>query len=233
MLITKSDIAAKSIVIGAAKAGARDTTYDATVGCIILDGAEIRNGRYVLPPRGIVWVISQETFNMPGNVTGLATLRTTWTHRGVLALNVGVIDPGWNGPLATVLVNFGNSDFPVEVGSQFLRVIFFEHDVVASAKNIQTSSEYKNTIMLMSKNYSESFLNMKSLISDIKDEIFKLPIIAYWFAFGALIVGLFSLLLPIGYTVLTDRIKETTKIESLQRQIDELRAGKGPKSERD
>lgn len=233
MLITKSDIAAKSIVIGAAKAGARDTTYDATVGCIILDGAGIRSGRYVLPPRGIVWVISQETFNMPGNVTGLATLRTTWTHQGVLALNVGVIDPGWSGPLATVLVNFGKSDFSVEVGSQFLRVMFFSHEAVAAVNSIQIGSEYKKIIMLRSKNFSESFLNMKSLISDVKNDIFKLPTIAYWFAFFALVAALFSLLLPIGYTVLTDRIKETTKIESLQRQIDELRAIRGVKSERE
>ena len=37
----------------------------------------------------MVWVLSKEEFALPKDVTGLATLRTTFTKQGILALNVG------------------------------------------------------------------------------------------------------------------------------------------------
>src|SRR5450830_549060 len=105
MLLRKDEIIAKNIVAAANSKSQRETTYDATVGEIIFCGRKIEEDEFTLPSRGVVWVISKEVFTLPSNITGLATLRTTWTHDGVLALNVGVIDPGWNGPVATALVN--------------------------------------------------------------------------------------------------------------------------------
>jgi deoxycytidine triphosphate deaminase len=61
---------------------------------------------YFLEPREMVWVLSKEEFRMPANVTGLATLRTTFTKQGILALNVGIIDPLFEGPISTALITF-------------------------------------------------------------------------------------------------------------------------------
>jgi deoxycytidine triphosphate deaminase len=46
-----------------------------------------------LEPREMVWILSKEEFALPKDVTGFATLRTTFTKQGILALNVGIIDP--------------------------------------------------------------------------------------------------------------------------------------------
>lgn len=104
-MLEKNEIAGLNIVQHSHVNGVRDSTYDATVGTIIKRGKD-QGSTYILEPRGVVWVVSQEEFHMPNNVTALATVRTMWAHKGVFALNVGVVDPGWNGPVATALVNF-------------------------------------------------------------------------------------------------------------------------------
>ena len=98
MILTKAQIGAEDIVKSTTKRGQRNTTYDATIGKIITKNGEWKKDSYNLPPRGIAWLISEETFSIPKNRTGLATLRTTWTHKGILTLTLGIIDPGWNGP---------------------------------------------------------------------------------------------------------------------------------------
>ena len=135
MVLTGDDIKELGIVSGSSAVGCRDTTYDATVGVIISEGSVFDGNTFVLPPRGIVWVVSAETFAIPEDVTGLATLKTQWTHAGVLALNVGVVDPGWNGPLSTALVNFSNSNFSITKGSPFFRLIFYPHEATGAEVN--------------------------------------------------------------------------------------------------
>jgi deoxycytidine triphosphate deaminase len=94
MILVRDEIEAKNIVHSAQVNGPRSTTYDATVGEIIIEGKSIQESSFTLLPRGIAWVISTEEFRLPSDVTGLATLKTTWTHNGVLALNLGIVDPG-------------------------------------------------------------------------------------------------------------------------------------------
>ena len=59
---------------------------------------------------------------MPGTVSGFATLRTTFTKLGILALNVGIIDPFFKGPISTALINFSDRPREIRVGDKFFRV---------------------------------------------------------------------------------------------------------------
>jgi hypothetical protein len=73
MILTSNEIEALGIVQSSVPHGVRSTTYDATVGEIILQGTTLEGDSYVLPPRGMVWVVSKEKFSLPTNITGLAT----------------------------------------------------------------------------------------------------------------------------------------------------------------
>jgi dUTPase len=123
-------------------------------------------GACFLEPREMVWVLSQEEFNMPANVTGIATLKTAFTKDGILALNVGIIDPLFKGPISTALINFSDRPRPIKIGDRFFRLIFFEHDDVES---FHLGDESINRDMylrdLKNKSYADfapSFLNIPS-----------------------------------------------------------------------
>src|SRR5712691_5628323 len=87
---------------------------------------------YFLEPREMVWVLSKEEFDMPADVTGFATLRTTFTKQGILALNVGIIDPLFRGPISTALINFSDRPRAIRIGDKFFRIAFFPHSDVSA-----------------------------------------------------------------------------------------------------
>ena len=223
-MLTAAEIASKAIVRNAVPKGQRATTYDATVGTIIYRGKTITKSKFKLPPRGIVWVVSSETFVLPDDVTGLATLKTTWTHEGVLALNVGVVDPGWDGPLAATLVNFGTKSFVIKKGEPFFRILFHPHAHSNAVPVVKGVVEYEATISDKSRNFSQTFLDMDSLADDISNKILKLPKWAIIFTILALVLSILAITLPIGFSVWTDYKLSSAKMDMLQKQLDDIKA---------
>ncbi len=138
-LITGTEILSRNLLYEADESNLKNSTYDLTIGDIFALGPENvkerrRKGpeqRYFIKPQEMVFVLSKECFKLPEDVTGVATLRTTYTKRGLLALNVGIIDPKFSGPISTALLNFSNRDAEIHVGEKFFRVLFLQHDDVS------------------------------------------------------------------------------------------------------
>jgi deoxycytidine triphosphate deaminase len=130
-LIFGSSILSQKLIKNGNPECLKHSTYDLTIGRIYPTGensASISEDTiYFLEPRQAVLVLSEEEFGLPATVTGLATLRTTLTKSGLLALNVGIIDPKFNGPISTTLINFSDQKVAIKRGMPFFRVLFFEH----------------------------------------------------------------------------------------------------------
>src|ERR1017187_3100988 len=115
----------------------RASTYDLSVGEIIPAGSVSGGSEYKLPSGGTVRVVSKEFLKLPNEITGHALLKNELCRTGVLAINIGVIDPGFEGPLSSILINFGRGDFVVKQGDPFLRISF--HRCPASPKASKSS----------------------------------------------------------------------------------------------
>ncbi len=222
-MLEKSEISEKNIVQYPHVNGARHSTYDATVGTIIKKGKDVGSS-YILKPRGVVWVVSKEEFHLPPDITALATVRTTWAHKGVFALNVGVVDPGWKGPVATALVNFSTEEFEVKIGEGFMRLVFNKHSaaVIMIPPPACPRERYVKEIMIKSLNFADSFLNMNSLVEEVAKEIFKLGKIARFFAWLGLAATFLSIFLPIAYSVMVDSGASKVAIGKLESRVEQL-----------
>jgi len=114
----------------------------------------------------MVWVLSAEEFRMPPNVTGLATLKTAFTKDGILALDVGIIDSLFHGPISTALINFSDRPRRIQIGDKFFRLLFFEHeDVIDFHSDDENVKRDRYLIDLTTKSYADfapSFLNIPS-----------------------------------------------------------------------
>jgi deoxycytidine triphosphate deaminase len=170
-MIVGNSILQRNLVKGGGTQNLKNSTYDLTVGEIVPIGKAAVKKRqnsqmvsYFLEPREMVWVLSKEEFDIPATVTGLATLRTTFTKLGILALNVGIIDPLFKGPISTALINFSDRPRRIAVGDKFFRVAFFEHDdVTAFNKQAESVSRDEYVRWLETVSYGEfsrSFLNI-------------------------------------------------------------------------
>ncbi|NEW92521.1 hypothetical protein [Rhodopseudomonas sp. BR0M22] len=110
------------------------SSFDLTIGCIFDHEGKKVDGLFTIKPGHMVQVVSAEVLKLSEKHTGHVTYKTTMTRQGIWALTVGIIDPGWNGPVATTLLNFSRVDHTVTSGDAFLRVSIFEHEPVPIAK---------------------------------------------------------------------------------------------------
>jgi dUTPase len=225
MILNKEQIDAAGIVIGGLAARRRPTTYDATIGDIITQGELWEKETFVLDKRGIVWVVSTEEFTFDDTHTGLATLKTTWTHRGVLALNVGVIDPGWSGPLATALVNISGGKISIKKGDAFFRVLVFEHDRTDCKSVVKSKEGYLSEILDRSRLFAATFLDTHSLVDEVATKVFKLPKLAVAIGWAGLGIALASIFTPIAVSVWSDHRAEAASQIALDRRLQVLEQG--------
>lgn len=222
MVLSREQIERAGVVVGAVPESKRSTTYDATIGEIISEGVFIEAKSFTLEKRGIVWVVSNEEFNFEPTKTGLATLKTTWTHKGVLALNVGVIDPGWYGPLATALVNFSASKITITKGDPFFRVMVFSNANTACKRVRKEKLAYLDEIREKSRLFSTTFLDMHSLVDEVAQSVFKLPKLAVGIGFAGLMVALAAIFAPIAFDVWKDKRAAVMKVEALEQRVEKL-----------
>lgn len=223
MILSYEEIISRGIVTNKKAVGQRKlTTYDATVGHIFCEGQELDVESYVLKPRGIVWVSSNERFKIPKDITAIATLRTTWTHNGILALNVGIVDPGWDGPLATAVVNFSKNSFTVTKGSQFFRLIFMEHAAAKAPIISKTNADYTAEITARTNQFSNTFLSFDTLVPEVSKEILKLPTWAFWTGIAAILIAIIAIFSPIAISVYSESSSRAEEISAMKTRIDKL-----------
>jgi hypothetical protein len=110
------------------------SSFDLTIGSIFDHKGRKVEGPFTIKPGYMVQVVSSEVFSLSDRYTGHVTYKTTLTKKGIWALTVGIVDPGWDGPVATTLLNFSGVNYAISDGDPFLRVSLFEHDPVPSNK---------------------------------------------------------------------------------------------------
>lgn len=111
---------------------AQGSSFDLTIGSIFDHQGKKVEGPFTIKPGHMVQVVSSEVFALSDRVTGHVTYKTTLTKKGIWALTVGIVDPGWDAPIATTLLNFSRVDYAITEGDAFLRVSLFEHEPVPS-----------------------------------------------------------------------------------------------------
>lgn len=193
-LIVGSSILSVKLIKKGVETQLKHSTYDLTIGEIFPIGAKTKpfskqhkNGMYFLKPRQSVLVLSHEEFQLPGTITGLATLRTTLTKSGLLALNVGIIDPYYNGPISTTLINFSDRTVPIKIGTPFFRVLFMSHSKVDKLREESKNTEsYSDELLVAAhRDFPKNFLDIPEFNNKYYAETFIKMIkgitLKYWY----------------------------------------------------
>lgn len=170
------------------------SSFDLTIGHIYDDSGTEVGGPFILQPGHIVQVASAESFNLPATITGHVTFKTSLTSNGIWALTVGIVDPGWDGPVSTTLLNFSKVEHPVNIGDAFLRVSFLEHEAVPEEKfrKAPLEADYLRSVQnAAAVKFPDTFLNSKNIsktaglaaVKSMRNQmIFWIPALALLFA---------------------------------------------------
>lgn len=210
------------------KPTAQGSSFDLTIGKIFdHDGKEV-DGPFTLKPGHMVQVVSAEVFNLGNDVTGHVTYKTTLTRVGIWALTVGIVDPGWDGPIGTSLMNFSRNDHTIHAGDGFLRVSMFQHEPVSDdmLRGARSLKDYhKDLQKLAASAFPMTFLNSddiaKTAGNAVLDRIRKEAVI--WIGGIALIFGLASRFFsPVPADLGLDTAVLKAQVVQLQSHVDDL-----------
>jgi deoxycytidine triphosphate deaminase len=199
-MLNRDEIKRRGIIVSAIPANYdRAASYDLRIGKILAIKPEgrsepIETDSYWVPAQGMVEVISIETIKVPPDVAGYASVKTGLSRQGLLALNTGILDPGYEGPLSATIVNFGKADSLLSHGDTFLRLTFHEYDPPAEVKDVKEAPEefLRKRKIEVAQNFSALFLNLNRHIEESVRSAFwrNLPIIGFVLALVSLSVTL-------------------------------------------
>lgn len=184
MLIVGDEILKLKLLLDADTKHIKNSSYYLTIGSIIPAGEEARkydfskpNTMLVIRPRQVAWVVSKEVFNIKSHdITALVTLRSTFTKQGLLALDVGMVDPDFEGPIGSIVINFSKNDVSLKAGEEFFRVVFVRHPEVPASfrepREKTSATEYaKKRHDEIIRGFPDTFLNTEVLSDDIAAKI--------------------------------------------------------------
>jgi dUTPase len=234
-LLSGEEIKSEGLIIDALETSFRASTYDLSVGDILPGGRPPRpiggKGEYRLAPGGTIRVVSRELLRLPDGITGYALPRNTLCTRGVLAINIGVVDPNFEGPISSTLINFGAADFIVEPGTPFLRLSF--HRCRVSPKSADAQHWDRKTYVerageQVAAYAAETFLNLDQTVAKAGEEAFgafKQSLIL-WATLAAVALALITVFVPVGASYadryLADRHRWESETErAIQQRVEE------------
>ncbi|OFC71382.1 dCTP deaminase domain-containing protein [Alteromonas confluentis] len=223
----------------------RTVLHRSDVGTKIKDGDSFFEGvsesyNLSVEPQETVYLISEEFISVPAGYVAYVFLKNRYSQRGLLAFNTGIVDGGYNGPIATLLTNISSETIDLKSvnGGRFFRVVFHKIDMnedeVKAVKNTYYEYEeyryYKARDLLKLPRFFQNPDKIKKQITESLNEkalnygVMKL---------GAIIgvAGLLMILVPPLTTLTTNAIlgsvplgKELWELknEQLEQRISEL-----------
>lgn len=219
MLLSGDEIKKRNLIQDDSAGSYRAASYDLRVGKIITSSGEEKSS-FTLKSQATVLAISSERVKLPRNVAGDATVKTRLCHDGVLAINIGIVDPEYEGLVSSYLINFGKKDFSLNVGQTFLRLSFHEFtpsEKPPSPHNL-SDTEYvnerkKETVAVLSETFLHLPMNIKPLTDEVLSEWKKglfvwVPIVSLF-----LIILTWAITLGVTYTGREVPSKEQLKAE--------------------
>lgn len=205
MLLVEDQISTANLISPNNQVRLRNSTCDLTIGNIFPTGQTTKgNGEatkvFWLKPNHMVFVVSQQRITLPSNVTGLASLVTTLTKEGILCLNTGIIDAGYDGHVGATLVNFSNKERPVRIDDRLFRVLFFQHQELENCEKVHVGKQdYLDRSKQKSQDeFNATFLDVFGLIKQAEESAWRVV----WKSLTTRLVPWLALLVATAGTVI-------------------------------
>jgi deoxycytidine triphosphate deaminase len=110
------------------KARIQPCSYDLRIGTVFHNGRiltkENSAEQVVIKPGDLISVFTEEEVHLPPNIMATVFPINKMSSQGILVLNPGHIDPGFNGPLTVKLINLRLTDKVISFGERIFTIIF-------------------------------------------------------------------------------------------------------------
>jgi dUTPase len=123
MQLTGPGAVREGLVVQTSEVKARPASVDLSVGVVVINGKEFKQPVEIKPQQMFV-IISKERVQVGAGFVGYAMPKTSLCNEGILCLNTGILDPGYEGLISTTAINFVEDSYLITPGEHFLRLVF-------------------------------------------------------------------------------------------------------------
>lgn len=176
-LLNHEEVKSLNLIEDAIEGNYGEASYTVRVG-VLIDrlGNEVTKFPYKLQPQGMISTVTAEQFDLRNQcVYGYTTVRNTLSRIGIMGLNIGLIDPGYSGPIGVILVNFGKKPFLIKKNDQIMRVTFHQYNApTTSIPHIlesKTREDYISSKQSEAGRLPELFLNLNKTLKDFDKRV--------------------------------------------------------------
>lgn len=133
---------------------------------------EANAAELVIDPGKMVWIRTKEQVNLPNDIVGFWWQTNTLSRKGLMLVNMSMVEPGYCGDLACLFVNFGNQKISISKDTHIAKMVFMDikESVDSPYLKSNTRTNYDNVLKEMSINQPSSFLQIGDMSRDLDDQ---------------------------------------------------------------
>src|SRR5215471_3774604 len=79
---------------------------------------------YVVKPGDLVWVRTIESVSMPPDICAFWWQTSRLSRKGLMLVNMSMVEPGYQGPLACLFMNFGKKPVILDPDTVIAKLVF-------------------------------------------------------------------------------------------------------------
>lgn len=123
--------------------------------------------RYELKPNELIVFQTTEKIRMPLSLSASYTALDSVAKQGILLINASIVEPGYEGYLSGVLLNFSSKSFYIKPNMEIVKINFSRVSGDVDDKIHEDIADYTEDLLDKAKKYTQTFLDIKG----IEDEV--------------------------------------------------------------
>jgi deoxycytidine triphosphate deaminase len=134
----------RTILIEVAKEYTRQVVSLRMEGSLIMEPHDLEEASYLLAPQEFILAHTQQSFNLPNDISAEYKLKSSMARIGLEHLNSGWCDAGWNGSVMTLeLLNVTRRhNIVLSLHDPIGQVVFFRHEEVPEDRSYAARGRY-------------------------------------------------------------------------------------------
>jgi dCTP deaminase len=177
----KDRIGKKELVTGGDAARAEHCSYSFLPGRIFHAGkpeapidftSATADLEVLVGPGEMIWVRTLEEVKLPPDLVGFWWQTNTLSKKGLMLVNMSMVEPGYEGPLACLFVNFGKDRIPINPQTKIAKMVFTElSSPVTTPFDMRFDlKRYDQDLRELALGHPNTFLQVADLVAGLKDE---------------------------------------------------------------
>lgn len=128
---------------------------------------KIVNDHYELKPNELIIFQTREKIRMPLNLSASYAALDSVAKQGVLLINASMVEPGYEGYLSGVLLNFSSRSFFISPNMEIVKISFSEVTGGVQDKLHERIDDYTRQLQIKAQNYTQTFLDIDRIEKDV------------------------------------------------------------------